>query len=56
LSAVFDGLKVPVPLVVQTPPPATVMIPFNVTVALFAHTVWFGPALAVGASVNVIVT
>ena len=45
------GTNVPVPDDVHVPPVAIVTDPLNDTVALLAQTVWFAPALAVGAGV-----
>ena len=49
------GANVPVPEADHTAPVATVNEPLRVTTALFAHTVWLGPGLAVGAGVMVMV-
>ena len=45
----------PDPLVVHTPPPAPVMLPAKITLGLWAHTIWSGPAFAVGAGIMVTV-
>ena len=39
----------------QIPPVAMVTAPFSCTATLFAHTVWSGPAFAVGAAPKLIV-
>ena len=47
------GVNVPNPPD-QLPPVAPVTEPFKLTFELLAQTVWFAPAFAVGAGVNVI--
>ena len=54
LSAVFPGLKLPVPPV-HCQAVATVPVPFKVTSGLLAQTVWSAPASTVGAGVKVTV-
>ncbi len=49
------GAKVPLPPL-QTPPVATVTLPFKAALALFEQSEMFAPALAVGAGVIVYVT
>ncbi len=53
-SVLFDGVNVPLPLVVHTPvvvPPDTE--PFSEVTMFDAHTVWSAPALTTGAGVMV---
>ena len=49
------GVKVPLPDEVQLIPLAILTVPFKVTFALLAQTVWLEPALTVGEGVTVIV-
>src|ERR1051326_2269870 len=54
-SVVLFGENVPLPLVLHTPVPV-LEVPFSVTFALLAQTVWLLPALTVGVCWYVIVT